>query len=65
MKNHTELGARLPLKELRDLIRVFMRDWEDLDELPSEAAARLTSVVLGFDRIEEAHADFLREGSHV
>jgi hypothetical protein len=64
-KNPNHKADRPAISELKDLVRVFLRRWEDTDELPSEAAERLVSEILRFHRIEEARADFLRECGHL
>ncbi len=57
-----QVGA---LRELEGMVRIFLREWEDSDRLPSEAADELAELVLGFGRLDEARAERLALADHV
>ena len=59
------MGQAGALRELEGVVRVFLREWEDSDHLPSEAATELTGLVLGFSRLDEARAERLALADHV
>jgi hypothetical protein len=56
---------RPALTELQDIARIFLRQWEDSDSLPSEAARELVARILRFRRLDEARAQLLSEIGHV
>lgn len=47
------------IEEVEDLVRRYLRDWEDSDLLPSEAARELVTLILQSDRLRDAHSEFL------
>lgn len=55
----TDSGDKPALQEVEDVIRVFLRNWEDSDVLPSDAAHDLAELVLGHGRLQEAHRQVL------
>jgi len=58
-------GQADAISQLEGMIRVFLRNWEDSDTLPSDAAAELAGMILGFDRLADARGQFLsRDGHH-
>lgn len=57
--------AGTDLEDLEGMVRVFLRNWEDSDTLPSNAARESVRDVLLFPRLHEAKGQLLAFPRHV
>jgi hypothetical protein len=53
------------IEEVEDLVRRYLRDWEDSDLLPSEAAREFVTLILQSSRLCDARSECLTRSGHV